>query len=136
MLSYPEVTRRSHFRMLVGLIFISLAQDTLWLLFNNDVADDDDDGGVERTVKQISRNVSWVSFFWRIVLALILWKDSLDFITVIKEVHIDGDGLSLEERVADIIKEHQAEFGSEHRRSPSQSMDQSDQFRQARHGIE
>ena len=128
MLSFPEVTRRSQFRMLVGLIFVSLAQDVVWLLFNNDVGDDDDDGGVERTVKQISRNMSYVSFIWRIFLALILWKDSLDFITVVKQVHIDGDGLSLEERVAEIIREHQAEF-SEHRRSPSQSMDQSEQFR-------
>ena len=44
MLSYPETTRRSQFRMLVGLIFLSLVQDVLWFVLNRDVEDDEDRG--------------------------------------------------------------------------------------------
>ena len=66
MLSYPETTRRWQFRMLVGLIFLSLVQDVLWFVLNRDVEDDEDDGGLERSVKSFSRTMSFVSFVWRV----------------------------------------------------------------------
>ena len=66
MLSYPETTRRWQFRMLVGLIFLSLVQDVLWFVLNRDVEDDEDDGGLERSVKSFSRTMSFISFVWRV----------------------------------------------------------------------
>lgn len=66
MLSYPENTRRAQFRALVGLIFISLIQDVFWFTLNNDVNDDEDDGGMEKKVKSFSRWMSFVSFAWRV----------------------------------------------------------------------
>ena len=65
-LTYPETTRRSQFRMLVLLIGVSILQDVLWFVFNRDTEDDDDDGGVERSVKTFSRKVSYLSFAWRV----------------------------------------------------------------------
>ena len=65
-LTYSETTRRSQFRMLVLLIVVSIAQDILWFVFNRDTEDDDDDGGVERSVKTFSRKVSYLSFAWRV----------------------------------------------------------------------
>ena len=66
MLQFPEYVRRSQFRMLVLLIALSIGQDIFWFILNRDVEDDDDDGGVERSVKQFSRKVSYLSFAWRV----------------------------------------------------------------------
>lgn len=61
----------------------------LWFILNRDAEDDEDDGGVERSVKAFARKVSYISFAWRILVALVLWKDSLDFITIVKAKNID-----------------------------------------------
>ena len=65
-LTYPENVRRSQFRLLVLLIALSIGQDVFWFMLNRDVEDDDDDGGVERSVKTFSRKLSYVSFAWRV----------------------------------------------------------------------
>lgn len=65
-LSFPESVRRVQFRMLVLLIFVSMAQDVLWLMVNRDTEDDEDDGGVERSVKSFSRKMSYISLGWRV----------------------------------------------------------------------
>ena len=66
MLTYPRNVRRWQFRMLVAMIFLSIGQDLLWFALNRDVEDDDDDGGVEHSVKSFSRKMSYVSFIWRV----------------------------------------------------------------------
>ena len=108
-LSYPENVRRSQFRMLVLLIVLSIAQDIFWFVINRDAEDDEDDGGVERSVKTFARKVSYLSFAWRILLAIILWKDSLDFVVIVKNKSIDTDAISLEQRVEQIVSEHRGE---------------------------
>lgn len=108
-LSFPENVRRYQFRMLVLLIFISVGQDALWFIVNRDVEDDDDDGGVERGVKQFARKASYVSFAWRLILAVVLWKISLDFVRVVKLKNVDGEALSLEQRVEMIINQQRNE---------------------------
>jgi len=92
--------------MLVLLIGVSICQDGLWFILNRDAEDDDDDGGVERSVKSFARKVSYISFAWRILVAIVLWKDSLDFIAIVKAKNVDTDALSLEQRVNNIIYEH------------------------------
>ena len=59
-------TRRHQFRWLVALIFLSIGQDVCWFLLNRDTEDDDDDGGVERSVKTFARKLSYLSFGWRV----------------------------------------------------------------------
>ena len=108
-LSYPENVRRSQFRMLVLLIVLSIAQDIFWFVINRDAEDDEDDGGVERSVKTFARKVSYLSFAWRILLAIILWKDSLDFVVIVKNKSVDTDAMSLEQRVEQIVREHRGE---------------------------
>ena len=108
-LSYPEKVRRSQFRMLVLLIVLSIAQDICWFVLNRDAEDDEDDGGVERSVKTFARKVSYLSFAWRILLAIILWKDSLDFVVIVKNKSVDTDAMSLEQRVEQIVREHRGE---------------------------
>ena len=66
MIEYAEITRRSQFRMLVALIFLSLVQDVFWFLLNRDVEDDDDDGGTEKKIKIFSRIMSFISMGWRV----------------------------------------------------------------------
>ena len=61
--------------------------------------DDEEDGGVERSVKAFSRKMSYLSFAWRIILALALWKDSLDFIAIVKNKNVDSEAISLEQKV-------------------------------------
>lgn len=68
-LTFPEVIRRSHFRMLVVLAGLAMFQDTFWFILNRDSDDDEEDGGVERGVKQFSRKISYVSFAWRVSLS-------------------------------------------------------------------
>ena len=143
--------------MLVLLIFVSLIQDVVWFVWNRDIDDDEDDGGLEKTVKSFSRTMSFVSFIWRVsstlcslfitrlqhrrcrrtfyqqfaeascflelvklhferfllriwpnsphiinykthplfcvqfVLAMILWKDSLDFVSIVKQKSVNRD---------------------------------------------
>ena len=93
--------------MLVVLIGLSILQDVLWFLLNRDEEDDEDDGGRERSIKQFARYMSYVSFLWRILLAIVLWKISLDFVRVVKKQKLDGSIISLEQRVEGIILAHQ-----------------------------
>ena len=80
-LSFPENVRRSQFRMLVLLIGVSICQDGLWFILNRDAEDDDDDGGVERSVKSFARKVSYISFAWRVSKMTILfdWYNAFKF---------------------------------------------------------
>ena len=48
----------------------------------------------------------------QILLGIVLWKDSLDFIKIVKAKNVDGDALSLEQRVEFIIREHRGEHGN------------------------
>ena len=89
-------------------------------MLNRDTEDDEDDGGLERGIKQFSRTLSFVSMVWRVsnlshfnneplishscmyhqcLLAIVFWKISLDFVRVVKNKNIDGESIGLEQRV-------------------------------------
>lgn len=80
MLSYAENTRRKQFRGLVLLIGVSIVQDLLWFLLNRDTEDDEDDGGLERGVKQFSRTMSFVSMVWRVSNLAFAWPLDPNFL--------------------------------------------------------
>lgn len=108
-MEFPESTRRARFRQLVGLVIISLGYDLAWFFINRDV-EEDDSGGLEYNIKRFSRIISWISFGFRIILALILLKASLDFLTIVKGKKVDKNLDSLENKVQSIIEEHEKNY--------------------------
>jgi hypothetical protein len=75
---------QSTFRWLVAGIFISLLYDLFWFgLASSDYGGESTlrqpDGGLEKNLKRFSLNMSYVSFFLRLIIALVYWKDSLDY---------------------------------------------------------
>ena len=73
---------KNHFRYLVGGIFISLVYDILWLVFVAGAyaaSSEKADGGTEDGIRKFSMIVSVISFVFRIFMAIVFWKDSLDY---------------------------------------------------------
>ena len=104
---FPESLRRWRFRQLVALFGVCTIYDIVWFILNRDV-EDDDSGGLERNVRTFSRYISYVSFFWRILLSLLLEKASLDFIQIVKGKKTNlKHAESLEFKVEQIIKNHE-----------------------------
>jgi len=65
------------------LIVISLIYDIVWFMMVND-SGEDENGNTMRTPKRVSSFFAYVSFFWKIPLCIILFKDSTDFVGIIK----------------------------------------------------
>jgi hypothetical protein len=63
---------------------MSLGYDLAWF-FMHDVSNDTSDGGLQKGIKNFSLYMSYFSFFFRIIVALVFWKDSLDFTRIIKQ---------------------------------------------------
>ena len=81
-LERPEHVRRMHFRMLVLLMFGCLGLDAIWFTLNRDheEKEDGENGGVEASVSNFSRKMSYLAFIWKIITAIVLWKASMDFV--------------------------------------------------------
>ena len=79
-LQNPEYIDRGTFRGFVLMILVSWVWDFFYLfLFTSAADEDDEDGGMEYTVRRFSRLFAYISFFFRIVVLLVFWKDSVDF---------------------------------------------------------
>eukprot|EP00347_Sterkiella_histriomuscorum_P014348 403361215 len=80
LLNLEKVTQYT-FRYLVLGIFISILYDLFWFSIKSGEYEGDikGDSGVERKVRLFSYYASLISFFVRLIMALIYWKDSLDF---------------------------------------------------------
>lgn len=71
--------------MFVVLILISWGYDLVWLFYVNDSSSESEsDGGAQDTVRGFAMLAVWASFFWQIIVALVFWKDSLDFKRIIR----------------------------------------------------
>ena len=67
------------------LILLSWAQDFLYLfIFTSAAEEDEEDGGMEYTVRRLSRIFSYISFIFRIVVLIVFWKDSVDFSKIVR----------------------------------------------------
>jgi hypothetical protein len=78
------VTRRT-FRLLVGLSFVSFVYDIVFLLFIRNVqAEDMEFQGMQINVHRFAYLFVWLSFCFRPIVILILWKDSRDFRKIIR----------------------------------------------------
>ena len=84
-LDNPDLITRATFRRLALCIVLSWIYDIVFLLFIRDGnAEAEADGGTESTVRAISLLFCYISFFFRIIVALVFWKDSLDFKKIIR----------------------------------------------------
>ncbi|CDW87383.1 c2 domain containing protein [Stylonychia lemnae] len=72
---------KNTFRMLVGGILISIIYDLVWFSLKTTEyeIDSKNDPGVEKSIKHFSLYASYISFFVRLIMGMIYWKDSLDF---------------------------------------------------------
>ena len=68
------------------MVAISWVWDFFYLFwFTSAAAEDEEDGGMEYTVRRFSRLFSYISFFFRIIVFLVFWKDSVDFSKIIRK---------------------------------------------------
>ena len=79
----PQNCDRGTFRMLVVAIVVSWVYDILFLWLRSASHENKLSGGTEGTVIYFSFTCAWISFFWRILVALVFWKDSLDFNNIV-----------------------------------------------------
>ena len=87
MINNTEDIKKWTFRLLVGMIMLSLIYDLLWFYHNHSdyLNEHKEDGGVEKGIRKFSLYVSWASFFWRFIVMFVFWKDSLDFTRIIRQ---------------------------------------------------
>lgn len=83
LLAHLNTVRPKYFRALVAGIILSLLVDLLWFwekyrAYSGD--DDDEDGGMERSVRRFSLSMATISFFFKIVMCIIYWKASIDLV--------------------------------------------------------
>lgn len=82
MLTETQEIRKNTFRNLVFAIVVSFFYDFVFLLeasgdYNKD--NGGSDGGMEKGVRKFSLTMTTISFFFRLIVMIIFWKDSLDF---------------------------------------------------------
>lgn len=78
MLLNLQQVAHNHFRWLVGGLFLSLFYDLLWLCLSRG-ASNQDYSGLESSIQAFGSLMSLLSFFTRLLMAIVFWKDSLDF---------------------------------------------------------
>lgn len=67
------------------MVFVSWVWDFLYLFIFTSVADEDEEEDMEYYVRRFSRMFSYVSFFFRIIVFIVFWKDSADFSKIIRK---------------------------------------------------
>lgn len=81
----PSFFRRWIFRLLVAFIFLTFVFDIVHLIFLHDSREDDEaDSGIAIGVRRFSYLFAWLSFLFRPVVIAVFWKDSLDYLSIIK----------------------------------------------------
>ena len=85
-LNYPSTIKRSTFRAFVLLILLSWVYDFVYLfVLSSTEAEDEEDGGMEYSVRRFSRMFSYISLVFRVVVLVVFWKDSVDFSKIVRE---------------------------------------------------
>jgi hypothetical protein len=92
----PDNVERDYFRYLVLGLVMSLFFDIFWLFIKSGEYHTElntEDGGVETSIRRFSLYVSYFSLIFRVFMALVFWKDSIDFDQIIRG-HARGGGSS------------------------------------------
>lgn len=100
----PHNITRQLFRILVVFLFITFIYDFIFLIFiHNSESEDQADSNLAVNVRRFAYFFAWISFAFRPIVMLIIWKDSLDFRKIIRQKSemgggsIQGGGMSSEE---------------------------------------
>jgi len=81
----PTFVSRRAFRMLVGLALLTFVYDIVFLLFVRDVqAEDMEFQGMQVNISRFAYLFVWLSFLFRPIVILLLWKDSRDFRRIVR----------------------------------------------------
>ena len=68
------------------LILLSWVYDFVYLfVLSSTEAEDEEDGGMEYSVRRFSRMFSYISLVFRVVVLVVFWKDSVDFSKIVRE---------------------------------------------------
>lgn len=75
------------FRILTGLLALSLGYDLLWFFMKAGEynSSDDGDGGMEYNIRVFSFWMAVIAFFFKIVMVLVYWMASITFADVLDE---------------------------------------------------
>ena len=81
----PNYITRRTFRMLVGLSLLTFVYDLVFLIFVRNVeAEDMEFQGMQVNISRFAYLFVWLSFLFRPVVIVLLWKDSRDFRKIIR----------------------------------------------------
>ena len=85
-LNNTHTISRSTFRGFVVLIALSWVYDAVSLLIIEPSlsTEDAEDGGHEYKIRRFTRLTTYILFLWKFIVALVFWKDSLDFSRIIR----------------------------------------------------
>ena len=66
---------------------LSWAYDFIQLFFieSSSSEEDEEDGGNEYILRRFTRLMTYITLIFKVVVALVFWKDSLDFRRIIKQ---------------------------------------------------
>ena len=86
-LEFPAAISRQTFRGLVLLIALSWVYDFLQIFIIDSSAseEDEEDGGNEYKLRRFVRLFTWISLFFKLIVVIVFWKDSLDFRNIIRQ---------------------------------------------------
>jgi len=97
----PHAFRRWVFRVLVVFLLICFIYDIDDVIFMHSSEEDDDaDGGVQGHVRIFSKLFTWLSLIFRPIVIIVFWKDSLDFMKIIRGQNLGGAGVHSEVQMA------------------------------------
>jgi len=81
----PQFIQRKHFRILVVFALVTFVYDLVFLFFIRNVqAEDAEFDGQHINVNRFAYTFVWISFLFRPIVILVLWRDSLEFRKIIR----------------------------------------------------
>jgi mannose/fructose/N-acetylgalactosamine-specific phosphotransferase system component IIC len=80
-----QYVHRKHFRLLVAFTVVTFIYDLVFLFFIRDVkAEDAEFDGLHINLNRFAYTFVWISFLFRPIVILVLWRDSLEFRRIIR----------------------------------------------------
>ena len=83
---HRDKLRRSSVRTVAAFVGLSLFYDLVWYFVIDPSSEAELDGSLDTGFRSFLALVSWVSFYFRIVVFMTLWKVSLEFVRVMKQL--------------------------------------------------
>lgn len=101
MLNNTSIITQGKFKVLVLAVFISVIYDIIWFYLKHAEYTSGSDGSAEIGIRKFSLLMSYASFLLRFLVAIVLWKDAMDFGKIIRATNQS-------ERVVEVEVVHQS----------------------------